>query len=322
MSRLRRLERDFVYADIAAVASLLEQLDADDVMARFGLELRLHELRLAAAQLDALPDETTASAALFFGGRPVLGSLGIESEFGGAALTKFQDLVAKMLAHESGSLGLRGVVPNKNASTLHVTNIVKGSFGFLLEEMQPQQTMLETPLKAAVDGATGLLDAFGKDDEEQFQTAVESIDDRVLGTARELFGLMQQNGATLRVVAGDIDRSFDSNAVARAAERAVSTNVVEEEREVRGELAGILPNARQFEFRSADGSGILRGTVSKQLKDDELSLLNRKLVNVDAIARLHVKRVLRNGITAREKFTLIEIKAMPGQEPLVAPAAQ
>lgn len=209
MSRLRRLERDFVYADIAAVASLLEQLDADDVMARFGLELRLHELRLAAAQLDALPDETTASAALFFGGRPVLGSLGIESEFGGAALTKFQDLVAKMLAHESGSLGLRGVVPNKNASTLHVTNIVKGSFGFLLEEMQPQQTMLETPLKAAVDGATGLLDAFGKDDEEQFQTAVELIDDRVLGTARELFGLMQQNGATLRVVAGDIDRSFD-----------------------------------------------------------------------------------------------------------------
>ena len=36
----------------------------------------------------------------------------------------------------SGGLGQRGIVPNKGASTLHITNIVRGSFGFLLEEVQ------------------------------------------------------------------------------------------------------------------------------------------------------------------------------------------
>ena len=111
MTSPRKLERDFARADIAAVSSLLDQLGDEDVMARFGLEARLQELQTAIAQLGDEPEEPTASAALFFGGRPVLGSRGIESEFGGAAITKFQDLVAKVLAHETGGLGMRGVVP-------------------------------------------------------------------------------------------------------------------------------------------------------------------------------------------------------------------
>src|SRR6516165_2720006 len=129
MSSLRKLERDFAHADIAAVSSLLGQLSEEDVMVRFGLEARLQELRKTLADLEAVKDEPTASAALFFGGQPVIGSKGIESEFAGAAVTKFQDLVAKVLAQQAGGLGLRGIVPNKGASTLHITNIVRGSFG-------------------------------------------------------------------------------------------------------------------------------------------------------------------------------------------------
>jgi hypothetical protein len=63
--------------------------------------------------LDAAPDEPVASAALFFGGDPAIGARGIESEFAGSAVTKFQDIVAKVLAHETGGLGQRGIVPNK-----------------------------------------------------------------------------------------------------------------------------------------------------------------------------------------------------------------
>ena len=156
-------------------------------MTRFGLEARLDELRKTLAELEAAKDEPTASAALFFGGKPVVGSQGIESEFSGAAVTKFQDLVAKVLAQQTGGLGLRGTVPNKAASTLHITNIVRGSFGFLMEEVNPQQQIVDTSLKGAVKQATVLLDAFGEPDEEQFRSAVEVIDERVLDTAREFF---------------------------------------------------------------------------------------------------------------------------------------
>lgn len=309
MTCLRKLERDFVRADLAAVTGLLAQLDDEDVMARLGLEARQDELKQTIAHLDEAGDEPVASAALFFGGGPVIGARGIESEFAGSAVTKFQDIVAKVLAHESGGLGQRGIVPNKSASTLHITNIVRGSFGFLLEEVHPQQPLMETSLKMAVDEATRLLEALGEPDEEQFRTAVEATDDRVLGTAREFFELMRQSGATLRLVAGETDRSFGSEAVARAAERATSTTVEDAEETIRGQLAGVLPDAHQFEFRAGPDRGTIRGKVSRTFAADQLARFNRDWVSVDATARVNVKRVRRNGTVVRESFTLLALDA-------------
>jgi hypothetical protein len=299
-SKIRKIERDFAYADIAAVSALLDQLSDEDVMTRLGLESRLRELRETVAQFDREPAEPTASAALFFGGRPVFGARGVESEFGAAALTTFQDLVAKVLAHKSGDLGQRGIIPNKGASTLHVTNIVRGSFGFLLEEVRPRQEFVETPLKEAVNEATRLLDAFGEQDEERHRSAVEAIDERVLSTVREFFNLMRQSGATLRLVAGDADRSFGPDAVARAAERATSTNVEDAHTIIRGQLAGVLPEARQFEFRAAAERGTIRGKADRALPAEQLASFNRDWVNVEALARMRVKRLLRNGDVVRE----------------------
>lgn len=307
MMRLKKLERDFATADIAAVNGLLAQLGDEDVMTRFGLEARLDELHQELAALGDVQDEPTAAAALFFGGQPVLGTRGIESEFGGAAVTKFQDLVAKVLAHENGGLGQRGIVPNRGASTLHITNIVRGSFGFLLEEVNHQHNLVETSLKAAVDDTTRLLDAFGEPDEEAFRTAVEAIDERVLGTAREFFSLMRQRGATLRIVAGDRDNSFGASAVARAADRATSTVLREGEELIGGQLAGVLPDAHQFEFRAEGDLGTLRGRIDRTLTADQLSRYNRDLVNLDASGRFRVKRVLRNDEVVRETYTLLDL---------------
>lgn len=151
MGSLRKLERDYVSADLAAVENLIDRLTDEDVMARFGLEARRDELRQSLAAL-APQDDLTASAAIFFGGRPVVGSSGIESEFAGNAVAKFQDLVAKLFAQqENGGLGQRGVVANKAATRLHITNIVRGSFGFLLEDVSPQGALIETNLKVAAD---------------------------------------------------------------------------------------------------------------------------------------------------------------------------
>lgn len=310
MSSLRKLERDFAHADIAAVSSLVAQLGDEDVMARFGLESRLQRLRAAAAKLDETPEAPTASAALFFGGRPVLGQNGIEAEFGAAAVANFQDLVAKVMADETNGLGLRGVVPNKAASVLHITNIVRGSFGFLLEEARPQHDLIDTTLKTAVDKATRLLDAFGEADEEQFRSAVEKIDQRVLAKARDFFDLMRKAGATLRLVAGNADHSFGAEAVVRAAERAATTNVEDSEELLRGQLAGVLPDAHEFEFRASVERGTIRGRVDRTLSPGELSRFNHELLEVDVTARMRVKRVLRNGTVAREGFTLVGLEKL------------
>jgi hypothetical protein len=308
MTSLRKLERDYIEANISEVSALLDRVGDRDVMSRFGLEDQLSELKQALARLEAMPAETLASAALFFGGRPVLGSQGIESGFAGSAVGQFQDLVSMVHAHDTVGLAERGTVPRRSSSTLHITNIVRGSFGFLLEEMQPQYQMLDSSLKTAVDEATRLLMAFGEDDEEDFRSAVEEIDQRVLAASGEFFDLMRKSGATVRLVSGDTDRSFGSDVVARAVERARTTTVVDGDDVVRGQLAGVLPESHQFEFRAADERGTIRGKVDRDLTPHQLGLFNKEYVNTNSRAKFKVKRVLRNQTVVREKYTLTGIE--------------
>ena len=103
MNAFRKLERDFILADHATVEDLLSQLGEEDVMTRFGLEGRLDELKKKIAALEDTEDEPTASAALFFGGRPVVGSRGIECEFGGEAVAVESGSSALALAWGSSS---------------------------------------------------------------------------------------------------------------------------------------------------------------------------------------------------------------------------
>ncbi|MGU3663169.1 hypothetical protein ACLBX9_03090 [Methylobacterium sp. A49B] len=315
MSSLKKIERDQRAAELSSVNALIDRLTDEDFITRIGLEARRDEIAADLVAMGEEPESPTASAALFFGGRPVAGSRGIESEFGGSAVSKFQDLVAKLMADEAGSLGQRGVVPNKGAATLHITNVVRGSFGFLLEEVEPQGEALDTSLKVAVDNAAQLLGAFSETSEDRFRATVENIDQRVLATAQEFFSLMRASGATFRLLAGDEDRSFGLDDVSRAAERASSTRVTETPEQIEGQLGGVLPDAHQFEFRSTM-RGPIKGGVDRSIPASDLAELNRTMVNVDAVATLKVRRVLRDGEVVRESFTLIRLE--PRQE---APAA-
>ena len=305
MSSLRKIDRDFAKADLAAVGALLDQMTDDDMMARIGLESRRDELLATINSFNQEMIASAASAALFFGGRPVIGNRGIETEFGTDAVAKFQDLVAKVLAQHSGGLGQRGTVPNKSSATLHITDIVRGSFGFLLEEVESQGQIVDTALKTAVDDTSHLLEAFSETDEEVFRSAVESADSRVLTTAREFFEIMRSNGATMRLVVGDADKSFGDDAVARAADRATSTTVEETAEPVAGRLAGVLPEARQFEFNTA--AGTIRGRIDKSLSGDVVASFNRDL-GIEATARVLVKRVKRSGAIVRESYVLLALE--------------
>jgi hypothetical protein len=68
-----------------------------------------------------------------------------------------------------------------------------------------------------------------------------------------------------------------------------------------------LPDAHQFEFRTRDERGTIRGKIDRTLPADYLARLNRELVNVAATASVRVKRVLQNGEVVRENFTLLSI---------------
>jgi len=303
-----KLERDFVAADLAAVEGLLSSMTDEDILTSFSLESRRDELRQTLAGMIAEP-ETRASAALFFSGRPVVANRGIETEFGTAAVDKFQDVVNTVFAlHQMGSLGQRGAIPGKDLAKLHITNVVHGSFGFRLEELVSQGSIVDSELKLAVDDASRLMERFGEADDEPFEAAVENLDDRVLGTIREFFDLLRTNDAAFRLVAGELDTKFDRRAVERAAERARVTTLHEEAVEFEGQLNGALRDTRIFEYRTGTERGTISGKIDPELSADDISRINRELAERDSRASVRVKQVRRGEKVSREMFTLVKIE--------------
>lgn len=312
MNALRKLEQDRVHAEISALARMVGALGESDAVMRLGLEDRLEELRAQIEEQGPVAGGDLASAALFFGGSPVVGNKGIESEFGSRAVAIFQDLVAKQLAHETGGLGQRGIVPNKGAARLHITDVVRGSFGFVLEEIDSQGPLLDSTLKDSVDHVADLIAAFGEDDEERFQSAVAESDERVLATAKEFFGHMRSAGATFRIVNGDKDRSLLGPAIARGEDRATTTDVRDGEEEILGVFSVALPEGHRMEFRTDGPRGTIEGRVDRSYTALAIVELNRNWMEREAIGKFRVRKVLKDGQLVRETFTLLTLEEPPG----------
>lgn len=303
-----KLDRDFVAADLAAVEQLLGKLTGRDVFARRSLESRREHLRNELATL-AEDRGTLASASLFFSGEPVLANRGIEASFGAQAMEKFQDVVTKIFAlQHTGALGQRGIVPGKDDSKLHITNVVRGSFGFRLEEMTPQTNLVTSPLKEAVDEAARLMERFGTEDEEAFEAEAENLDGRVLASVKEFFDALNSHRATFRLVSGNTDKSFRAQNISRAAERANITTVGEDQVDMPGQLSGALRDCRIFEFRPEDGRPAIKGAISPEVAPEKITEINHEFSDKDSIATFQVKSVRQNDKVLRERFTLLAIR--------------
>jgi hypothetical protein len=304
---IRKLEHDEIAADLAAVDTILQTIPEDDVLGRVGFEERRDELAHSLFELETIP-ETYAGTAIMFAGDPVKGALGIRSDFAGSALERYQDMVAKVLAQrERGNLGTRGVVPHREAATLHLTNVIHGSFGFVLEELQggPQDPLLATELKLAADETARLIASFTDEDDERFTAALVNSDPRVFDALGEFFKFMRSNGARFRLVSGNLDMIFHNRAIAIAAERAQATHLTEEEREFSGELLGVLPEGHRFELRVSPDGEIIDGAVSPDITSAHLQELYQRLSGRRSRARIRVRKIERQGKSPRVSYVLL-----------------
>jgi hypothetical protein len=248
--------------------------------------------------------ERQASTALFFSGRPVAGNRGIESEFASKALGTYQDIVTKLFALRSnGQLGERGVVADRDLSRLHVTGIVRGSFGFLMEDAHNDDDAIVPVLKGAVDDSARLLGSFVEEDEEHFETAIVDIDNRVLQTVKSFFDILSKDSATLRIISGESERNFDFIGIARAAERANATRVEAVPESIAGRLQGVMPEKHEFELKT-DGR-TLAGKVVASIPGEYLSSLFNKQVRAE-FSRTDVFRGTR---LVRQKYEMLRVSA-------------
>lgn len=303
----KKLTIDSLSAELASVSSLLESAKkSGDIVGEMQLEHRLEKLTNQLLELkEHTLQDNSASVAIFFGGKPVLGSKGIAVDFAGKALEQFQNLVSKTFAKsEIGQLGSRGKVPFKAQSELMVTGLARGSFGFVLDEMSEQIELEDSALSLVIDKATHLLRDTAALDDAVFENLVDDLDARTLIALKELFSNLDSNEATIRVVEGDLDIILDSAAIHRGKIRTETTSIEEGTTEVSGILVGLLPEHRKFEIRDESGD-LVYGSVTKEAIE-QFDAASKSVIGQRCSATITVKTVKPLNRPPREVMRLIE----------------
>ncbi|MCL5405280.1 MAG: hypothetical protein M1398_00885 [Deltaproteobacteria bacterium] len=285
-----RLRLEALQAEISAVDALLkEAIEVGDPVGEYQLSKRKGSLETEISNLLKEPVKT-ASVALFFGGKPVFGSRGVSVAFAGNALRQFQELVSKVYAtFELGRIGERGPIPLKQATDLMVTEIAKGSFGFVLDELQEQLEMFDTDLKKAVQEVATLLERTASPNEIDFEEALETLDPRTLFALKEFFATLDSSNATVRLVEDKFDFTLDEPAVHRARERTEATSIDEAEELVDGILVGFLPQHRKFEAKTDDGVDVY-GSVTTEAAEQYESFVSSLEIAVGKRWRFKIRR--------------------------------
>lgn len=264
---MNRQEYLHLLGEKTEVERMIAETPADEVIVRSSLVRRLEEIaeRIAAAG----PDEREpARVRLTFQGRPVIGSHGIFAEFGTRAVNGFAESVAAMAASSTGPLAAMGPIPNRNQHQLLITSTALGSFGFELEECRAGQLTLDetSAVAQALDRTQRLLQGTLGSDEELADSAAE-VDSRALDKVRAFLQVLVDNDAVCTVQVGEAQVRFsDVGQVRNSLERLGQENLREEEQILAGELQGVLPKGRDFEFKLTDTGQIIRGKIGPAIR--------------------------------------------------------
>lgn len=155
-------------------------------------------------------------------------------------------------------------------SRMPVTDVVRGSFGFVLPEVGDTLGMVDASLKDVVDEISDILSRIGANDETVFDEAVSQLDERILVAVKQFFQRLDENGATLRIVQGACDFLLDRYAVALARSRVKELQISESAIELAGTVF-MLPDFLHFDLRISENGqptvikGNVENAVLKQL---------------------------------------------------------
>ncbi|KPN76746.1 MULTISPECIES: hypothetical protein [Shewanella] len=281
----RKLKLNSLTSDKYAVQQLIsEAIEYGDIVGELQYREKLEKLDKEISLIKNA-NETNASVALFFGGEPVLGSQGILASFAGNALENFQELINKAFASkENGSLGERGKIPLKANSNLMITQVAKGSFGFILDEVSDQIEITETALKHTVDYVLELINASAQPDDETFEKLIESLDKRVLQSLKDFFITLDKAHSTMRLVGDEQEYSLDSHWIHRARLRTEATEIDEDEDLVVLKVLGLLPEHCKFEAVTREGN-IIYGSTTRLAAEQFRSELIGKEVRVNLLTK-------------------------------------
>ncbi|EJJ27401.1 hypothetical protein [Rhizobium sp. CF142] len=275
--------------------------------ARLMWEQRLKEIDEKIAEAKSRRS-SFASVALIFDGLPVIGQGDIRLDFTTDALASYQKVIAAALASQGDQpVATKGKVKGAGKSKLFIRDIVRGSMGFILEELAaPQADLFDTPLKSAVEQATGLIEKLNQASAEEFNTAIEASSPRLVGALQKFTKVLKDAGATTRIVGDERRVALGLEEISRLSERFSDVEVIEEDVLHDGVLLGILPDSHEFELQLPEDQGTLKGSVTDDLTFKYVTdqAFKEQLLLKPVKALVKYTRTSRNGQLIKQQVSL------------------
>lgn len=321
---LLQLEQKFLQANLAQAQVLLADASQDDdPIGQHQFGQLVHELEAKLAVMPQAIAQAPAGVALFFGGRPVMGSHGIHADFSSKALEGFQKLVSqRYAAEELGPLATRGRVPLKDNTHLLITDVVRGSFGFVLQAA-PDITSeaMDTSMKVVVDKVASTISRLAAQDEMLFDEAVSEIDERQKSSLSEFFKLLDTEGATMRLVEGERDFELNSASVQRARARVEQIQILERTQDYSGQIRGWTDYSAKFELRLHDTREVIQGGVTDEALERVVAE-GLEPYHKHVRAMMKVREVKARNRSTKTVYTLLSLEEIDAPQGWEQPAVQ
>lgn len=322
---LPQLERQYLQANLSQVQALLADCTQDeDPIGHHQYSQLVEELKTKLIAMPNVIAQAPAGVALFFGGRPVVGSQGIHADFGSRALDSFQKIVSqRFAAEERGPLATRGRVPLKDNTHLLITDVVRGSFGFVLQAAAPDDASqaADTSLKAVVDKVASTISRVAAQDDMLFDEAASEIDERQKSSLSEFFKLLDTEGATMRLVEGERDFELDSASVQRARRRVEQLHIVDRTQEYSGQVVGWTDYSAKFELRRHDTREVIQGGVMADALE-RVTMEGLEPYHKHVRANMKVREVTARNRAVKTVYTLLSLELIAAPQNWESPAIQ
>lgn len=292
---ITRNEHLSLTSEINTLEQLLSEIPDDRILEKRGLSRRLSQLKQEAETVS--PSVLPKRLKLTFRGRPVIRSTGFFSDFASEAIGKFTEAVKMVVAGVKNDLRYRGPIPGASDSNLLITGIAKGSFGFEFEVPtqlnDSQGTLYDDPSETefAIEKVRDLIEiAVSENDDEELSEIVDEIHPRAVKKVKEFLDVLSQRGALCTL---DFNgRSFglvDGNQLDLGRRRLDDDNIRESEELFDGEIQGVLPKSRTFEFIITSTGEMVKPKIGREIEDP--GILNREYLYQLVKISLHLTQV-------------------------------
>jgi len=283
-------------SEIKMVEKILEDIPEDQVIDKISLEHRLKILTEEAKdiQLASLPRMLKVT----FRGKPVVGSEGFFSDFASDAIGRFTEAVKAVAAGLKQDLHYMGPIPGAANTNLMITGIAKGSFGFRFE-VPKNDDGKDGPLydglndtEEAIDKIRYLFDVVvsGDDNDDTLAEIVDEIHPRAVKKIKEFLDVLHDREALCAMeFNNNVFRFMDDTQLALGRSRLDDSNIHESDESFKGEIQGVLPKSRTFEFKVTDDNRVIRAKIGVEVEDPDI--LNREFLHKLSKITLHMTQV-------------------------------